>query len=98
MLLAILLSFSTLMLVSLVVVISYILHQRKKETKGQRAKAHTQNPFVIWSYDGKIMFEHIIEATKNFDNKYLIGTRGHGSIYKVEFPTSHIIAVKKLHQ
>ncbi|XP_057435904.1 MDIS1-interacting receptor like kinase 2-like isoform X2 [Lotus japonicus] len=53
--------------------------------------------FSIWDYDGKIMFENIIEATENFDDKYLIGVGGQGNVYMAELPAGLVVAVKKLH-
>ncbi|XP_026398407.1 MDIS1-interacting receptor like kinase 2-like [Papaver somniferum] len=56
-----------------------------------------RNLFSVWNYDGKIVFQDIIEATENFDAKYCIGTGGYGSIYKAELSTGQVVAVKKLH-
>ena len=53
--------------------------------------------FTIWSYDGKMVYENIIDATEEFDPKYCIGVGGYGSVYKAELPTGQVIAVKKLH-
>nr|XP_023884637.1 MDIS1-interacting receptor like kinase 2-like [Quercus suber] len=53
--------------------------------------------FAIWSFDGKMVYENIIEATEEFDSKYCIGVGGYGSVYKAELPTSQVVAVKKLH-
>ncbi|KAK1553999.1 hypothetical protein Q3G72_006427 [Acer saccharum] len=39
----------------------------------------------------------IIKATDNFDDKYCIGKRGYGSVYKTKLPSASIVAVKKLH-
>ncbi|XP_039690376.1 MDIS1-interacting receptor like kinase 2 isoform X3 [Medicago truncatula] len=56
-----------------------------------------ENLFEIWSFDGKMVYENIIEATEDFDNKHLIGVGGHASVYKAELPTGQVVAVKKLH-
>ncbi|KAI3843040.1 hypothetical protein MKX03_018295 [Papaver bracteatum] len=56
-----------------------------------------RNLFSIWIYDGKIVFEDIIEATEDFDDKSCIGTGGYGSVYKAELSTGQVVAVKKLH-
>ena len=62
----------------------YILFwkESKKEThakeKHQSEKALSEEVFSIWSHDGKIMFENIIEATDSFNDKYLIGVGGQG--------------------
>jgi serine/threonine protein kinase len=44
-----------------------------------------------------MVYENIVEATEDFDSKYLIGVGGHGSVYKAELPTGQVVAVKKLH-
>ncbi|XP_031503550.2 MDIS1-interacting receptor like kinase 2-like [Nymphaea colorata] len=54
--------------------------------------------FSIWNYDGKLAYEDIVNATKNFSDDYVVGTGGHGSVYKVELPTGQIVAVKKFNQ
>ncbi|KAI3857741.1 hypothetical protein MKX03_029189 [Papaver bracteatum] len=56
-----------------------------------------RNLFSVWNYDGKVVFEDIIEATENFNAKYCIGTGGYGSVYKAELSTGQVVAVKKLH-
>ncbi|GAU48243.1 hypothetical protein TSUD_174810 [Trifolium subterraneum] len=56
-----------------------------------------KNVFTIWSFDGKMVYENIIEATEEFDDKYLIGVGAHGSVYKAELQTGQVVAVKKLH-
>ncbi|KAI3856819.1 hypothetical protein MKX03_014137 [Papaver bracteatum] len=55
------------------------------------------NIFSVQNYDGKLVFEEIIEATENFDTKYCIGAGGYGSVYKAELSTGQVVAVKKLH-
>jgi len=57
----------------------------------------TQNLFTIWSFDGKMVYENIIEATEDFDDKHLIGVGGQGSVYKAVLDTGQVVAVKKLH-
>ncbi|XP_028758646.1 MDIS1-interacting receptor like kinase 2-like [Neltuma alba] len=64
----------------------------EKDIEGQ-----TQNLFAIWSYDGKLVYENIIEATEEFNEKYLIGEGGSGSVYKAELSTGQVVAVKKLY-
>ncbi|KAI3832336.1 hypothetical protein MKW92_022284 [Papaver armeniacum] len=56
-----------------------------------------KNIFSVQNYDGKLVFEEIIEATENFDTKYCIGVGGYGSVYKAELSTGQVVAVKKLH-
>ncbi|KAK4604024.1 hypothetical protein RGQ29_012507 [Quercus rubra] len=54
--------------------------------------------FSIWNFDGKIAYEDIIEATKDFDIRYCIGTGGYGSVYKAQLPSGKVVALKKLHR
>ncbi|XP_026445412.1 MDIS1-interacting receptor like kinase 2-like [Papaver somniferum] len=56
-----------------------------------------RNIFSIENYDGKLVFEEIIEATENFDTKYCIGAGGYGSVYKAKLSTGQVVSVKKLH-
>ncbi|KAM3704116.1 hypothetical protein ACJW31_04G151300 [Castanea mollissima] len=53
--------------------------------------------FLALSYDGKMVYENIIEATEDFDDKHCIGVGGYGDVYKAKLPTSQVVAVKKLH-
>ncbi|KAI3897653.1 hypothetical protein MKX03_003340 [Papaver bracteatum] len=69
----------------------------RKHTYQPRGTNTGRNLFSIWNYDGKIVFEDIIEATKDFDTKYCIGTGGYGSVYKAKLSTGQVVAVKKLH-
>ncbi|XP_059446603.1 MDIS1-interacting receptor like kinase 2-like [Corylus avellana] len=57
-----------------------------------------ENMFVIWSYDGKIAHQSIVEATEAFNSRYSIGEGGCGRVYRVELPNDQVAAVKKLHQ
>nr|GMC96210.1 MDIS1-interacting receptor like kinase 2-like [Ipomoea batatas] len=54
----------------------------------------TNDLFTIWSFDGKMTYESIIEATRNFDSSYCIGV---GGVFRAELPSGQIIAVKKFH-
>lgn len=53
--------------------------------------------FSIWTYDGKNVYDDIVDATENFDDIYCIGTGGHGMVYEAELSTGQIVAVKKFH-
>ncbi|KAI4347917.1 hypothetical protein L6164_008690 [Bauhinia variegata] len=96
-LLILFLTLGTLLLVLVVALFSYKFCQRERGMGNQDAEVECQNPFAVWSYDGKIVFENIIEATEDFDNKYLIGAGGQGIVYKVVLSTGQVVAVKKLH-
>ncbi|KAK9075883.1 hypothetical protein SSX86_004212 [Deinandra increscens subsp. villosa] len=54
------------------------------------------NPFTIWSYDGKMVYESIVEALEDFDSKHIVGVGGHGTVYKAELSTD-VLAIKKIH-
>ncbi|RZC76268.1 hypothetical protein C5167_000382 [Papaver somniferum] len=79
----------------------YLLRKRSMRNGAPTSQATTintgRNLFSIWNYDGKIVYEDIIEATENFDAKYCIGTGGYWSVYKAELSTGQVVAVKKLH-
>ena len=69
-----------------------------KKTKSDSSEPKNGDLFSIWNYDGKIAYEDIIEATKDFDISYCIGTGGYGSVYKVQLPSGKVVAIKKLHR
>ncbi|MQI32263.1 hypothetical protein EI016_24100, partial [Escherichia coli] len=96
-LIVLLITLGILILALLVLVISSRLYQSASTKENHVAEPQTQNLFAIWSYDGKMVYENIIDATEEFDNKYLIGVGGYGSVYRAELPTGQVVAVKKLH-
>ncbi|XP_050381808.1 probable leucine-rich repeat receptor-like protein kinase At1g35710 isoform X3 [Argentina anserina] len=63
---------------------------------------HTQEPqnenqFKVWSLDGLLVYEDIVEATDAFNSKHCVGVGGTASVYKAQLQTDRIVAVKKLH-
>ncbi|KAI3833428.1 hypothetical protein MKX03_019923 [Papaver bracteatum] len=71
---------------------------RNLEQEDQPTTVNTRrNIFSVENYDGKLVFEEIIEATENLDTKYCIGAGGYGSVYKAKLSTGQVVAVKKLH-
>ncbi|CDP11088.1 unnamed protein product [Coffea canephora] len=68
---------------------------RSVENKPQE---FTRNMFSIWSFDGKMVYENIVDAIENFDPKYCIGAGGFGSVFRAELPNGQVVAVKKLHE
>lgn len=56
------------------------------------------NVFSIWNYDGRMVFEDIIEATENFNHTYCVGVGANGNVYKAELQTGQVLAVKRFHQ
>ncbi|KAK1371335.1 Protein kinase domain-containing protein [Heracleum sosnowskyi] len=76
----------------------YIYRRTRREKKdGEPTEVRDKNMFVVWSHDGKMVYENIITATENFDTKYIIGTGGSGTVYKAELENGLLVAVKKLH-
>ncbi|THG23773.1 hypothetical protein TEA_011663 [Camellia sinensis var. sinensis] len=72
---------------------------RKKvtNTKNEQSRVNHDNVFAIWSYDGKMVYENIIEVTENFSAKYCVGEGGYGAVYRADLPNGQVVAVKKLH-
>ena len=81
----------------IIVVITLYIRSRETKTEIKPKEAKHQNMFAVWSYDGKMVYENIIEATENFDEKHCIGVGGYGIVYKAKLPTGEVFAVKKLH-
>ncbi|XP_065638623.1 probable leucine-rich repeat receptor-like protein kinase At1g35710 isoform X2 [Quercus suber] len=84
-------------LIFIIVGITFGICFRKTKTKNNPKEVGHQNMFSIWSYDGKMVYENIIEATEDFDYKYCVGVGGHGIVYKADLPTGQVVAVKKFH-
>ena len=81
------------------ILFGYIFHSwsRVRKTQSRLRGTKNGNLFSIWNYDGKITYEDIIEATKDFDIRYCIGIGGYGSVYKAQLPNGKVVALKKLH-
>ncbi|XP_058092572.1 MDIS1-interacting receptor like kinase 2-like [Magnolia sinica] len=88
---------AALFLLFIVVGVSSIYYQRRRNKEKEVLERSNRNPFPIWNYDGIDAFEQIVEATKSFDDKYCIGTGGYGKVYKANLPSGQVVAVKKLH-
>ncbi|KAF6151974.1 hypothetical protein GIB67_010548 [Kingdonia uniflora] len=76
--------------------LSFIFYRKKMDVKENQEEIQN-DLFCVWNYDGNIVHEDIIEATKNFSPGYCIGTGGYGSVYKAELSTGQVVAVKKLY-
>ncbi|KAF8024826.1 hypothetical protein BT93_F1860 [Corymbia citriodora subsp. variegata] len=70
--------------------------RRVRKTGASSIDGRNENPWAIWSFDGRMVYESIIEATEEFNAKYCIGVGGHGSVYKAQLQTGKIVAIKKL--
>ncbi|KAL3747325.1 hypothetical protein ACJRO7_016153 [Eucalyptus globulus] len=74
-----------------------IIFQRRMKSTQSEIIEKNGDFLSIWNYDGRIAYEDIINATRDFDIKYCIGTGGYGSVYKARLPNGKIVALKKLH-
>ncbi|KAK2659955.1 hypothetical protein Ddye_006488 [Dipteronia dyeriana] len=89
--------FGTLALSIGLIGIFITFRRRKRDTHEEPKDANNQETFSILTFDGRNMHEAIIQATMNFSADYCIGKGASGSVYKAEFPSGDIVAVKKLH-
>lgn len=74
------------------------LKLRTKNKAKEKMELEREHSFAIWSNDGKMVYENIIEATEDFSSKHIIGEGGYGTVYKAELPSGLVVAVKKLHE
>ncbi|XP_038715824.1 MDIS1-interacting receptor like kinase 2-like [Tripterygium wilfordii] len=77
--------------------IFFMKREGKEDPQAKEVSLPYKSFFSSSTYDGKIMYEEIITATKDFDASYCIGKGGFGSVYKAKLPSTGIVAVKKLH-
>ncbi|THG03248.1 hypothetical protein TEA_009062 [Camellia sinensis var. sinensis] len=97
MLLTVLLVFGILFLLLMVLGIFMAFRKKVRNTKNEPSRVNHDNVFAIWSYDGKMVYENIIEVTENFSAKYCVREGGYGTVYRVDLPNGQVVAVKKLH-
>ncbi|KAI6687765.1 hypothetical protein NL676_024593 [Syzygium grande] len=76
----------------------FFISRRKKFHPTAELAPKTTEVFSLSKYDGKILYEDIIEATGAFDEIFCIGIGGYGSVFKAKLRSGDIVAVKKLHQ
>ncbi|KAJ9128730.1 hypothetical protein P3X46_034543 [Hevea brasiliensis] len=82
---------------ALVGVLGFLRRWRSRNMSKDRSKSSSrEDPFSMCYFNGRIVYEDIIKATKNFNDLYCIGEGGTGKVYKVEMPGSQMLAVKKL--
>ncbi|KAL1322563.1 hypothetical protein AAHE18_14G204900 [Arachis hypogaea] len=98
MLLVFLVIFGVLVLSVVAVSLYFLCKSARNKDNSAKEVQQVEEHFSIWSHDGKMAFETIIDATNNFDDKYLIGIGGQGSVYRAELPSGMVVAVKKLHK
>ncbi|KAM3405793.1 hypothetical protein ACQJBY_000046 [Aegilops geniculata] len=79
-------------------IVLIIILTRKKRKPKESVTAEARDLFSVWNFDGRLAFDDIVRATKDFDDKYIIGTGGYGKVYKAQLQDGQLVAVKKLHQ
>ncbi|KAL5996759.1 hypothetical protein ACLOJK_007679 [Asimina triloba] len=79
-------------------IITYSIYHRRRRNKARCADLENGSDiFSIWNYDGKNVYEDIMQATEGFDDIYCIGMGGNGMVYEAELSTGQIVAVKRFH-
>ncbi|XP_059638108.1 MDIS1-interacting receptor like kinase 2-like [Cornus florida] len=86
---------SLFVLFIIVGVLSLVWVRVRNKGKNKPEDAQNDNLFAVLSYDGKLVYENIIEATENFNSKYCIGEGAFGSVYRAELQSGQVVAVKK---
>ncbi|XVF82437.1 hypothetical protein PTKIN_Ptkin16aG0047900 [Pterospermum kingtungense] len=79
----------------------FFIHRPKVPIrKSESTEAETQlgDIFRVWRFDGRIVYQNIIEATEDFNSNFCIGSGGYGAVYKALLPSDQVFAIKKLHQ
>nr|XP_023912423.1 MDIS1-interacting receptor like kinase 2-like [Quercus suber] len=62
----------------------------------QKTDMDKEEVLTIPTFDGRIMYQEIIDATQGFDAKFCIGKGGYGIVYKAKLISGDTYAVKKL--
>ena len=74
----------------------FIQKKHSRDMLKDKNTSKTENPFLIWYFNGKAVYKDILEASENFDDKYCIGVGASAKGYGVEIPGAQVLAVKKL--
>ncbi|XXG89754.1 hypothetical protein AAC387_Pa12g1683 [Persea americana] len=91
-------SLAIFLIIGLVGILCFLKNRKKyTERKAQETSNGEVDIFSILNYEGSDLYNDIIRATEDFDDKYCIGKGGHGKVYKAEVPTDHVLAIKKIH-
>ncbi|KAJ7949532.1 putative Receptor protein kinase [Quillaja saponaria] len=86
--------FASLILVGIFVFLSN--KKTKHASNEEESPANCNKLSSLWYFNGKIVYEDIHEATKNFNDMYCIGEGASGKVYKAEMPGGQVLAVKRL--
>ncbi|PPR99251.1 hypothetical protein GOBAR_AA21408 [Gossypium barbadense] len=78
---------------------SFFTFSKRTQTKESEPREEQQGDiFTVLGFNGRVLHDNIIEATKDFSSDYCIGSGGYGSVYKAALATGQVVAVKKLHR
>ncbi|KAF8768532.1 hypothetical protein HU200_007542 [Digitaria exilis] len=81
-----------------VLAIGLVMIIPRNKQQQRTAATDRRDVFSVWNFDGKLAFEDIINATENFSERYIVGSGGYGTVYKVQLQDGRSVAVKKLHE
>ncbi|XP_058101400.1 MDIS1-interacting receptor like kinase 2-like [Magnolia sinica] len=88
---------AALFFVFVFITIYFVCCQRTRNIRNQASESTDGDIFSIWNYDGKNVYEDIMEATEGFNDIYCIGMGGNGMVYEAELSTGQVVAVKRFH-
>ena len=87
----------TLSLVLVFLGIYFTLKGKRRNPQTNKKKdMDKEEVLTIPTFDGRIMYQEIIDATQGFDAKFCIGEGGYGTVYKAKLISGDAYAVKKL--
>ncbi|CAL5413799.1 unnamed protein product [Camellia sinensis] len=69
---------------------------RQGSVQEYKSQSRNENLYSIWNFDGRVVYEDIINATEDFNDEYCIGVGGSARVYKAKLPSGQVVAVKKL--
>nr|XP_048336505.1 MDIS1-interacting receptor like kinase 2-like [Ziziphus jujuba var. spinosa] len=98
-LIIILVSLCAPVLVFAIVLATFLMRHRQlriQDEENRIVKNSNISKSIIWEKEGKFTFWEVMNATENFDDKYRIGNRGFGIIYKATLSSGLTIVVKRL--
>ncbi|KAK3406236.1 hypothetical protein EUGRSUZ_K02404 [Eucalyptus grandis] len=79
------------------IVLVIVNHRRRWIIKRDNNERANDLDFMhILSYDGKVFYNRIVEATEGFDSKYYVGEGAYGIVYKVKISQGKTVAVKQI--
>ncbi|KAJ1432165.1 Serine/threonine-protein kinase, active site [Sesbania bispinosa] len=91
--------------VSAMLLITILMYLRRKELKTDyplkhhRKELKTNHPLKFQSFSWRntpLIYDQIMEATENLNDRYIIGIGAYGVVYKAQLVTGHVVAVKKV--